>query len=86
MLAIVLMSIPLGGCPELGKPGGELPPVPADIEACFREAIGVNVPVRKLTRAEVEALWKVDRVQIVVTRKCGFRFIAWYDDLRAGWK
>ena len=82
------MTLPLEGCLESDKPAppGELPAVPADIQTCFREAIGVQGPQRTLTRAEVEALWKIDRVQIVVTRKCGFRFIEWYNDLRVNWK
>jgi hypothetical protein len=59
---------------------------PADIQACFRTNGPVKVPQKALTVAEVESLWKEDRVRAVVLRKCGSRFLAWYNDLQRGWK
>lgn len=75
--------------PVAEQPRAELPPVPADIAACFRESVretGDDIPDRDLTASEVESLWKIDRVYKVVYRKCGVRFIAWYQGLRRDWK
>ncbi|WP_407122726.1 hypothetical protein [Bradyrhizobium sp. STM 3561] len=44
------------------------------------------MPRKVLTVAEVESLWKQDRVRLVVEQRCGKRFLAWYGDLRKGWK
>lgn len=51
---------------------GQLPTVPADIQACFRTG-PVKVPQKALTVAEVESLWKQDRIKQVVMRACGER-------------
>lgn len=89
--AMVLAAlVALGGCASTthaentpARPG--LPAVPVDIRQCLNAALG-NVPERDLTVAEVETMWKSDRVRFVVMRKCGGRFLAWYDDLRARWR
>jgi hypothetical protein len=81
--ALLLCGVLLGGCPADGP--GQLPPVPADIQACFRNG-PVAIPSKALTAAEVEELWKDDRVQTVVMQRCGNRFLSWYDKLRAGWR
>lgn len=77
----------LGACGTNGQPtvAGSLPVVPADIQACFR-AGPASVPQKALSVAEVESLWKVDRVHEVVLQRCGKRFLAWYGDVRQGWK
>lgn len=87
MLLLASISTLLVGCGESnsGRVQGELPTVPADIQSCFREGVG-NVPEKALTVAEVETLWKHDRVRAVVMQKCGQRFLAWYGSLRANWK
>jgi hypothetical protein len=60
-----------------------LPPVPADIQACF---VGViDIPDRDLTVADVERLWKADRVRSLAQQKCGTRLLAWVADLKANW-
>jgi hypothetical protein len=84
MLA-VLMLIPLGGCITSSDGANTtLPPVvPADIQACF-QAGPVKIPLRALTAGEVEALWGDDRIRIVVMKKCGARFLSWYDAIRKG--
>jgi hypothetical protein len=64
---------------------GQLPTVPADIQACFRTG-PVKVPQKALTVAEVESLWKQDRIKQVVMRACGERFLAWYGDLQKRWR
>jgi hypothetical protein len=77
--------MPLAACGQSGKEvAGQLPYAPADIQSCFRNA--VNVPDKALTVAEVESLWKQDRVRVVVNRRCGERMLAWYSTLQANWK
>lgn len=82
-MAVALL---LAGCGPDGKPTvSQLPTVPADIQACFRQG---PVPITKaaLSVAEVESLWKEDRVRAVVLRQCGQRFLAWYGDLQKRWQ
>ena len=69
-----------------GSVQSALPMAPADIQACFRTNGPVKVPRKALTVAEVESLWKEDRVRAVVLRKCGARFLSWYEALQRGWK
>lgn len=83
LLAVALLAIALGGCAS--QVGGTLPAVPADIQACFRHG-AVIVPARALSVAEVESLWKKDRVRLAVERSCGRRFLAWYGDLQKRWQ
>jgi hypothetical protein len=76
----------LAGCETSSDTSpSKLPPAPADIQACFRQS-GVFIPDRALTVAEVESLWKQDRIRIAVMQRCGNRLLAWYGELRAGWK
>jgi len=58
----------------------QLPPVPAELRACFKGV--VKIKDAPLTVGEVEALWKNDRVRAVATDRCGKRLAAWYDTLR----
>lgn len=81
----VATALLLAGCDPQGAPAQELPPLPADIVACLKQS-GVEIPKRALTVADVERLWKTDRLRIVVMRNCGARAIAWYGELRARWK
>jgi hypothetical protein len=75
----------LAACgPSDKEAAGKLPYAPADIQSCFREAVGV--PDRALTVAEVESLWKQDRFRLAVNRMCGQRMLAWYNSLQANWK
>jgi hypothetical protein len=83
--SIGLFALALAGCQPSGSPSGSLPTVPADIQACFRGG-PVGVPQKALTVAEVESLWKQDRVKQVVLRQCGQRFLAWYGDLQKRWR
>lgn len=85
LVAIPLLCIALAGCVPGDSISGSLPPVPADIQQCFRKS-GVTVPNKALSVAEVESLWKMDRVRIVAMRTCGARFLSWYGSLRASWK
>lgn len=83
---LVLTPLLLAGCEVSGNGASvRLPPAPADIQMCFRQS-GVVIPNRALTVADVESLWKQDRVRLVVMQRCGNRILAWYDQLRAGWK
>jgi hypothetical protein len=84
MLASVSTLLLLTACGPSGsvKTSVSLPPVPADIQVCFNGSAVVDVPRRALTRADVESLWKKDRIRNVVLRNCGNRFLAWYGDLR----
>jgi hypothetical protein len=85
-VGIVCLATLLSGCDPSGKPTvGGLPAVRADIQACFRQGAG-DIPDRALSIADVEALWKAARVRIVVMQRCGKRFLAWYEALRANWK
>jgi hypothetical protein len=84
-MAFVLMLPLLAACSPSGETPSTLPPVPADIQACFRKGVG-GVPTRALNVSEVESLWKNDRVRIVVLQTCGKRFFAWYENLRVNWK
>lgn len=72
----------LAGCETSSsvKPGS-LPPVPADIQVCFRKSASI-IPDRALSVYDVESLWKQDRIKVVVMAKCGNRLIAWYNGLR----
>jgi hypothetical protein len=83
--AVALAGLMLAGCQPSTTVSGSLPTVPADIQACFRGG-PVKVPQKALTVAEVESLWKEDRIRQVVLRKCGSRFIAWYTDLQKRWQ
>lgn len=84
---IILLVLALAGCTTDGSSvTGSLPTVPADIQTCFRTNGPVKVPQKALTIAEVESLWKEDRVRQVVLRKCGDRFLNWYNGLRKNWK
>ena len=62
-----------------------LPPIPADIPKCLRQS-GVPLPNRQLTVAEVEELWKQDRLRLVVMRRCGDRLLTWYAVLQKHWR
>lgn len=84
--AALVAGLALAGCNDPGATvSGSLPSVPADIQACFRGG-PVKVPQKALTVAEVESLWKEDRVRLVVMQKCGQRFLAWQGDLQKRWK
>jgi hypothetical protein len=61
-----------------------LPTVPADIQSCFRKGAAV-LPDKALSVAEVEELWKQDRIRNAVMQRCGKRMLAWYEDLRKSW-
>lgn len=83
---VLLVAMLLAGCGQQpATVSGSLPGVPADIQACFR-AGPAKVPQKALSVAEVESLWKQDRVHEVVLQRCGKRFLAWYGDLRKGWR
>lgn len=82
---IAAVAIALAGCQPSGTTSGNLPTVPADIQACFRGS-PANVPQKALTVAEVESLWKQDRIKQAVLRQCGQRFLAWYGDLQKRWR
>jgi hypothetical protein len=77
----------LAGCAtsaNIAPPKTSLPPVPADIQACF---VGVvDIPDRDLMVADVERLWKADRVRSLAQQKCGKRLLAWVADLKANWQ
>lgn len=76
----------LAACEHSESPTpSKLPPVPADIQLCFRQSLP-EIPLKALTVAEVEALWKIDSIRLVVLQRCGNRLIAWYGQLRARWK
>ena len=81
----VAAGLMLAGCQPSGTTSGQLPTVPADIQACFRQG-PVKVPRKGLTVAEVESLWKQDRVRSAVMQACGQRFLAWYGDLQKRWR
>ena len=85
-LCAAAVALALAGCQQTTTVQGQLPTVPADIQSCFRTNSPVKVPQKALTVAEVESLWKEDRVRLVVLRKCGQRFQAWYGDLQRGWR
>lgn len=76
----------LAACTPPQTVSGSLPPAPADIQQCFRNSAADIPRGRTLTVAEIESLWKQDRVQIAVMRRCGTRFLAWYESLRQNWK
>jgi hypothetical protein len=86
ILALALTVPLLAGCgpSDNATPVSSLPYPPSDIQTCFRGA--ANIPDRALTMAEVETLWKQDRIRSVVEAKCGKRLLAWYGQLQADWK
>jgi|APCry1669192522_1035417.scaffolds.fasta_scaffold00945_6 hypothetical protein len=84
-IIIAALALALAGCDPQTTTSGQLPTVPADIQACFRGS-AVKVPPRALSVAEVESLWKQDRVKQAVLRACGERFLAWYGDLQKRWR
>lgn len=57
----------------------QLVEIPADLRKCVATS-GVTVPDRPLTVAEVERLWKDDRVRLAIVRNCLRRALAFYDD------
>lgn len=84
-----MLMLPLGLTACVNKP--KPPPVvvikpnlieiPADLRACA-ETSGVAIPAGPLTVAQVERLWKDDRVRIAVLRNCARRALAFYDAQR----
>lgn len=86
ILLLAPVALLLAACQQPATVQGSLPTVPADIQSCFRTNGPVKVPHKALTVAEVESLWKEDRVRAVVLRKCGDRFLAWYGDLQRRWR
>ena len=83
----VLIALPLGGCPRsdgASQAAAALPPVPADLQSCFRDV--AELPDRELSAGEIEELWKLDRYRAVLEQRCGVRFLAWYESLRKGWR
>lgn len=85
ILILALIAPLLGACgPSDNVSVASLPYPPSDIQTCFRGA--ANLPDKALTMAEVEALWKQDRIRAVVEAKCGRRLLAWYTQLQADWK
>lgn len=44
------------------------------------------MPDKALSVSEVESLWKVDRIRVVVNQRCGARMLTWYADLQSHWK
>lgn len=83
--AALVAGLMLAACQQTGTVSSALPTVPADIQSCFRQG-AVAIPDRALTVADVESLWKKDRVRIAVQRSCGQRFLAWYADLQQRWR
>jgi hypothetical protein len=87
MLVRACLPMLLAGCAtsaNIVPPKTSLPPVPADIQACF---VGVvDIPDRDLMVADVERLWKADRVRSLAQQKCGKRLLAWVADLKANWQ
>jgi hypothetical protein len=87
MLMRACLPMLLAGCAtsaNITPPETNLPPVPADIQACF---VGVvDIPDRDLTVADVERLWKADRVRSLAQQKCGRRLLVWIADLKANWQ
>lgn len=83
---IILSALALAACTPPGPASSQLPMAPADIQSCFRTNGPVKVPQKALTIAEVESLWKEDRVRAVVIRKCGDRFLTWYASLQKSWR
>jgi hypothetical protein len=73
---------PNGGAPP---PNTQLPAPPASLRTCLK-VNGVEIPDRDLTVAEVERLWKTDRLRFVAVSKCGNRLLEWIDDLRKRWR
>lgn len=55
--------------------------IPADLRKCA-ETSGVKIPQRALTMAEVEVLWKDDRIRGAIWRGCLRRALAFYDAQR----
>ena len=76
--------MPLAACGPSTEAKVDLPYPPSDIQVCFRGA--ASIPDRALSIAEVETLWKQDRIRAVVQARCGTRLLAWYNDLRTNWK
>lgn len=85
MAACALIATLLAGCETSSEVAGKLPSVPSDIQLCFRRAATV-IPDKALTVAEVEALWKIDRIRGAVMQRCGTRLLSWYDELRSKWR
>lgn len=76
----------LAGCATSASvvppPAAILPEPPSDLRTCF---VGVvDIPVRDLTVADVERLWKQDRVRSAAMQRCGLRLLKWIDELREG--
>lgn len=84
VLPLAFLLVACNGNDEIASTS--LPPVPTDIKMCFRAAVDDIPKGRDLTQAEVESLWKIERVRNKVMRQCGNRILAWYGQLRAGWK
>lgn len=86
MAPLVLIGTLLAACNQsASSPSpGQLPYAPVEFQTCFRGVVGV--PDKALSVSEVEALWKIDRVRVVASQRCGARFTAWYENLRKTWK
>lgn len=73
----------LAGCTSASLSVSDLPPVPADIKACFA-AKGVPMPNPgvKMTRKQVAKLVADLKVSEIEKTSCGRRLIAWYESLQ----
>src|SRR5450432_3689295 len=66
------------------KPRAQLRPVlifpypPADLQHCFRDAVGIPDRAPTVSKSKVEELWKQDRIRLIVNKRCGERMQTWY--------
>lgn len=82
-MGIALLAMTLAGCMKDSSSVSDLPPVPADIKACFQsEGVPFPNPGRKMTRKQVAQLIVDLKTSEVEKTKCGRRLVAWYEKLR----
>ncbi|KQP33836.1 hypothetical protein ASF49_08185 [Methylobacterium sp. Leaf104] len=83
--AVAALGLMLGGCPDKAaldlSTRPNLPPVPADLTACFARAFP-EIPDRALSRADVVRIIATAKLTDRAKTACGERLLAWASDVQ----
>lgn len=85
LTACVLVLATLTGCAGSGnrlpvESRVDLPPVPADLKACFKRKVGIP-SAGSMTKRQIAALIAKLKESADAKDDCGNRLVAWYEDI-----
>lgn len=90
ILAVLCLATPLVACNPSADPrhktNVKIPRAPEAVRKCINETNLVTIPNRDLSVAEVERLWKNDRLRFVIVKKCGQQLDQWQEQLHSRWR